>query len=1075
MKNLLLLVFSLCYLPAVFASEPTLLPPTAPTITGSNIHCPGATTTTLLSATGCATGEFIDWYTSTSTPSVFTGNPFGIAPTAATSYYAKCRDGLGVSSPFSIAFLVNVPTINTPAAITASVSGAVSPGTSVILTASGCTGAGETYQWEDLSTAAVRAVSPTVLTTYTVKCKSGVCLSAAASYTVIIDIPAPVISPGSTVLCAIGTTLTHTITGCPAGYNRTWEYKTTGSYIVFYNGPLNTAVAGHAPDLLIRAKCTYGTYSSPYSNILTYLPAVSTPIITPSITGAVLPGTSVTLTASGCTGVGETYEWEDLSTAAVRAVNPSVLTTYSVKCKSGVCLSAAANYTVIMVIAAPVISSGTASLCSVGPGITMTITGCPAGYNATWEYNDTGTNIIFVSNSTPGPVFVGPAPGRLIIARCTYGTYTTANSNIISFLPAFSSPNPISSSAVGAITSGSSVTLTASGCTGIGETYQWEDLSTAAVKTVSPTGLTSYSVQCKSGTCLSIAVSYTVIIAVSPPVISSGTESLCPIGPNISLTITGCPAGYTRTWEYNDSGTYILFSNGSANSVFAGAGPGRLIRAKCTYGTAYSSGYSNIISFLPGIVGITSITKSVPSTYVYSGTSVTLTAVGSCPSGTILNWDNNTSANPRVVTVIANTTYTVRCLRISDNCYSPIISTVLVPGVPEPVTTASNAILCDGQSKTLSSTSCTGTSESLRWYTLYPLTEIPGTAGLPSITVSPTVSGTAYASRCFNSALNAYSITSNQITVYIQNTVNNYVGFQQVQPAVLYSNCGYAGTSVLWSNGATTANITVPLVFGTLYSYACTSVCGTITSPATAIFLKSPAPVLTASASSPICSGQSVTLTANSCAGPSVGWYGNGGLLGITSSNTFVVTVTGPAIQNYAIVCITEPYPSNPSNTISFNFTSPNTPGAINQIPLGIVPTGSAVTLSATGCGTNTIKWENASTLNPRTVNPISTSIYSFQCVSGSCVSTASSSITVVTNAPCPSSQILLHPADDITVVGPVNLREANSLTGSITASNHILNIGTQALYKAASVTLLPGFYTQPGIVFLAITGGCGP
>ncbi len=185
MKNLLLLFLTIGFLPAVFATEPVVLPPNAPTITGSNVYFLGSPANTL-TASGCATGEVVDWYIGSATAIAFTGSLYSITPSTSTSYTAKCKDNLGVSSPSSAAFLVNVPIVNTPNPITASITSAVASGTAVTLTASGCTGVGETYQWENLSTAAVRSVSPTALSTYSVKCKSGTCFSTSIiSYTLL--------------------------------------------------------------------------------------------------------------------------------------------------------------------------------------------------------------------------------------------------------------------------------------------------------------------------------------------------------------------------------------------------------------------------------------------------------------------------------------------------------------------------------------------------------------------------------------------------------------------------------------------------------------------------------------------------------------------------------------------------------------------------------------------------------------------------------------------------------------------------------------------------------------------------
>ena len=303
----------------------------APTIsTNTATICNGSQA--VLVASGCDDGV-VNW------SNAMTGSPLVFTPSATANYTATCTRGLCPASSASSAVTITVS--NTPAAI--SVNGvpasAVCPGTSVVLTASSCSGGVRT--WNTGVTGGTITVAPTVTTTYTVTCTSGTCTSKGTG-TITIVSPSPtqmyVVTPNQTV-CS-GTSINLSASNC------------TGGTILWSNG-----IAGSSQTVILTATttysatCTIGSCTSAGLNaaqIVVLNPPNAPTVTTPSQT--VCRGTVITLTAINCVN---DVIWSDGSIGISVNVTPESTTTYTAACRFDDCPTAASNATTITVTDCP--------------------------------------------------------------------------------------------------------------------------------------------------------------------------------------------------------------------------------------------------------------------------------------------------------------------------------------------------------------------------------------------------------------------------------------------------------------------------------------------------------------------------------------------------------------------------------------------------------------------------------------------------------------------------------------------------------------------------------------------------
>ncbi|MCP9762774.1 hypothetical protein EGI31_07380 [Lacihabitans soyangensis] len=232
------------------------------------------------------------------------------------------------------------------------------------------------------------------------------------------------------------------------------------------------------------------------------------------------------------------------------------------------------------------------------------------------------------------------------------------------------------------------------------------------------------------------------------------------------------------------------------------------------------------------------------------------------------------------------------------------------------------------------------------------------------------------------------------------------------------------------------------------------------------------APILSTSSTSS-CIGNAPsgpTLTGSGCpAGSQTVWFLGGSTIAFASTNGSInVSPTIPS--TYTVSCMGNGVSSPVSSSITIYPIIINQPTSLTASPTFSPSTGSPVVLTATGCGTQTVVWENLSTTNPRTVTPSVDKVYSFRCSNGPCTSTGEMSYAL-TIGPCLLTHTLGSPTDDVSTGVFTKIASAN-ISGKVTATNKITGTAKSS-YTARVIELQPGFLADTGTLFLANTGGC--
>jgi hypothetical protein len=551
-------------------------------------------------------------------------------------------------------------------------------------------------------------------------------------------------------------------------------------------------------------------------------------VLISSTATAVCVGGQVTLTASGATS----YSWSHGITNGV-AFAPSSTQTYTVTgTDAGGCINTASI--TVAVNNAPTVSA-TATATTVCAGTQVTLSGNGA---TSYSWN----------NGVLNGVAFAPASTQTYTVT---GTDANGCTNTAQVTVAVESAPTVTIVGGGTICSGSSANLQASGAS----LYQWNNGAgnTAAV-TVSPTASTIYTV---TGTSLNGCVSSAnVLVDVQngSPLNVSGDLSIC-VGEQTTISVTGAN---TYAWSH-------------------GLGTGASVTVNPVVTTTYTVTGTNTQG-CPTIQQVTVNVNTLPTvqiagaTSVCSGESVVLTASG----GVGYVWGNGLgNASTITVSPTTATTYTVTGTNASG-CSTSAQTTVSVNTAPV-VTATGSGTICEGSSITLQAAGAS----------LYQWNN--GAGNTASVTVSP-ASSTLYT--VTGTGLNGCTATAN-VSVTVQNgpalTVNGDTEIcigEQTTISVSGAN------SYAWNNGLGTSNsITVSPVVTTTYSVTGTNTQGCLTTEQITVTVNS-LPVVQITGTTPICSGESVVLTASGA----IGYVWGNGL-----GNNSTITVAPTAVTNYTV------------------------------------------------------------------------------------------------------------------------------------------------------------------------------
>jgi gliding motility-associated-like protein len=1005
-----------------------------PTITANaspTAICIGGSST--LTATGA--GSY------TWNPGALTGSNVVVSPTATTIYTVTGANG-NCTSTQTVNLIVNpLPTLTTGAS-----PNPVCLGASVTMTVSGA----NTYTWNPGAlTGSNVVVSPTVNTSYTVTGTSlAGCINTAVTNVTVNPLPTLSVTSSNTNICA-GTSATLTGSGAST---YTWNPGAlTGSAVVV--SPSVTTV------YTLTATSALGC-----TNSITFTQAV-TPnptVIASASPTAICIGGSSTLTATGAAS----YTWNPGAlTGSAVVVSPTITTTYSITGANGACTG---NQTITVIVnPTPTLTvGGSPNPVCAGTPVTMTVSGA-----STYTWNPgalTGSNVVVTPTTSTSYSVAGTS-----VSGCTAATVLNVTVNPL--------PTLSVSSTNSNVCAGTSVTLTASG----GVSYIWNPGGMpGSTIVVTPTATIVYTVSGTSGFGCLNTITFTQIASPIPTVVANASLSSICLGQSSNLTASGatsytwnpgaltgsniivspavstvytvtgangnCAGTTTVSVTVNPTPTITasatpsticsgssttLTANGGSTYTWNPGGPGNNIVVTPTTTTSYTvtgtNGFGCTATAVANVTvnAVPSVSIASTATNICIGSSATFTGSGA----TSYTWNpGGTIGTTVAVSPTSTTVYTVT--GSNGFCSSTSQFTLLVTPSPTVTASASNSVICSGNSVALTSNGATN------------YTWNPGALSGSNVVVSPTVT-TSYTVTGSNGACTSSAVVSITVNSSPNLTVN-------ASPTLICSGTTVtltASGAVIYAwlpmaiNGATvTDQPTVTTTYTVIGSN------GTCTNAAFVTVSVNTTPTISVAASpTAVCFGNASTLTANGATNYT--WQpgaltGSNIVVNPTVTTTYTITGTNGNCSGSATINIVV----NPNPTISVNATP------------SVVCSGSTASLTANGAANYT--WMPGALAGSLvTVNPTITTVYTVSAsdVNG-CTDMASITLSVnmgpmLTAAASPSSMCLGSSAT-MTVSGAVGYTWN---PGALTGSNIVVNPTVTTTYTVSGIDPLGCTGTQ--------------
>jgi hypothetical protein len=952
--------------------------PTAVTATPATI-CNGQSSNLKANSAGGSVG----WWTAATGGSLLgfsaSGATFPVIPASTTTYYAEASSG-GCVSAARVAVTVTVNPV--PAAVIVS-GGTTQCGGTVTLTASG--GTGGTIYWENTTSGGTSIATPSssqsvsVSGTYYFNALQGSCWGTQGSTVVTINAvpaaPTSVTASPSSICTGQSSKLNATSAGNSINW---WTASSGGSLLATVASGANYNVSPASTTIYYAEAYTPSGCASA-TRVAVTVTVTALPVV-PAITGSanVCAGSTTALSDGTAGGVWSSSNTPvaTISTAGVVTGVAAGIATISYTVTNGAgCITTVT--TTVTVNALPTPTANNAVSCS-GAVVTLTAT---SGGTYLWS---TGATSVSITTSTAGPYAVTVTNGA--------GCNAIARDTVTNSTPAITVNNPatcaggtntltVSGAAAGSTylwsTSATTVSITttvagvysvtatnASGCTasasGIstvnalptpsvdniticagslgtltansGVIYVWSNGSHAATTTVSAAGIYTVTVT-NSGSCTAV-VSDTVTVTAAPTA-SATSASICSGSP-ATLTASG---GSSYIWSTGATTTSISTVTAGTYTVTATNASGCTASAN---GTATNA---------------SNPTPSVNNAAICAGGSATLTASG----GATYIWSTGATTTSITVSPATTTTYTVTATNAAG-CSAAASGTVTVN--PLPIASATSASVCSGTAATLTA-SGGGT---------YLWSNGANTANI-SVTPLVTMTYTVTVTNAFTCSATASGTATPAIKPVP--SVNSATGCKNTAVTLTATVSVGGPCTYLWSNGATTASISVSPATTTTYTVTATNAAG-CTASANGTATVYPLPTVAATSNSPVLLNSTINLTATPAAGTpfAVGsaynysWSGPSAFTNTTAAPS--IASATPANGGVYTVTVSDAHAciAIANTTVILNFTSPG----------GITSNDALWLMANTGvntAGANVTTWNDQSGLinNATIVNGTASSV----------------------------------------------------------------------------------------------------
>jgi large repetitive protein len=475
-------------------------------------------------------------------------------------------------------------------------------------------------------------------------------------------------------------------------------------------------------------------------------------------------------------------------------------------------------------------------------------------------------------------------------------------------------------------------------------------------------------------------------------------------GASVTLTAPPVPVGGSWEWQHNNATTQSVVVNPATTSTYY-----CLVTGIC--------GKKQLLDVVVTVLPSPLITITPASAVICAGDAVTVTATG---ASTYL-WSTGATTAAISPTPAATTTYTVT--GTTAGCTGS--KSVVITRNALPSGSSSGAVtICQGASTTLTSGAAFG--DVATWSpggVSTNLTVTPAATTTYNLTVTNLITG------CSRTASIVVTVTPRPATPTI--SAGGPTTFCPGGSVVLTAS---AGTSYLWSTGASTQSITVSAAGSYTVQTINASLCSSLASAATTVTVSpTPAtPTISASGSTTLCPSGSVVLT--SSAASSYLWSTGAITQSITvsSSGSYTVVTSSaagcPSVASAATVVTVNPTPATPTISASG--------------PTTFCPGGSVVLTSSAASG---YSWSNGANTQSITVSLAGS--YTVVTSSAAGCPSAASAATTVTISPAPATPT-------ISASGPTTFCPGGSVVLTSTgATSYLWSNGatTQSITVSAS------------------------
>ena len=850
-------------------------------------------------------------------------NGVAFTPTATQTYTVTGTNSNGCSNTASVTVSI-LPGI----VVSAGPDQTVCAGTAVTLNGFGA----NSYSWNNNVSNGVSFI-PTTTQTYTVTGTNGNGCAGTDDVTITV-VPAPLaqITPaGPLTLCPGGSIILST------GIASTYQWRLNGSNILNATQQNYTATAAGSYTVKVTNVNGCSVISAAVQVNLGTTPTAS---ITANGPTAICAGSSVVLTSNAAAS----YQWLNNGAPIVNQTNQSLTVSapgnYSVTITNAAGCTATSN--IIQVSTAPnpvpvISANGPTAICA---GSTLQLSTTATG-TLQWYLN--GLPIAGATGNSYGATLAG---NYSLMVNYASGCQGTSNALTVTLgpppVPTITPTGPLS------LCSGGSVTMTVTAAA----SYQWKLNGTAiggamsqSYTATAPGSYTVTVVYPNGCTATSAATIVNGSSIITPIIVANGSTTIC-AGASLELIASG-----SGSFAWNINGNPIIPAVNSPNLIATAAGNYTVTVTN----NAGCSATSNPTTITVVSLAAPTITASGSST-ICAGANLTLSTTASGPYQWKLNGAPISGGNSSSITVNASGVYSLTVNNASGcSANSNNLTVTVVPLPTVSISANGPTVICQGSSVQLGAIASPGCTYQWKRNGI-PQSNGQAATFMANNTGSYTVTVTN-ATGCQTTS-NVIVVSQLQATL----TALGSTTICQGSSVTLQATTG-AGYTYQWiKNGQyalnPTSNASLTVTTSGTYKVEITTASGCVlmTNTIQVTVIQNPTATITATGSTTICSGSSMTLLVNN-GGPNVTyqWKCNG--TDIANANGTSLTVTEAGIYTVAVANIACPTSSQViSNAITITVIPTPTPN-INTTATTI-PLGSSVTLFTTNVAGITYQWQ---------------------------------------------------------------------------------------------------------------------